>query len=289
MPSSLKYFHSSNKKVAYTIYGDPSLSTPVIYFHGFPGSRYEVEFIHPYALQHGISVISFERPGLGKSEYDGRRSVLSIANIVSDLLNHLDIKTFKILAVSGGTPYALATAALLPERVTDCLILSGVSRYEESALIEKMGSFDRSLLMLAKNSPLMAKAALSCAWTAWRVSPQKMFKTFVRAMHPSDRKLLNQDIFKNAFLKNMKESIRQSPRGIFKELSLLVSSWQIPYEKIISPVTFLHGKNDTFVPPVMMHENAKMIPQSKIELIDNAGHFMFVTMGERVCGYLKTN
>lgn len=47
--------------------GDPD-GAAVIYFHGSPGSRLDVQLAEQHAEADGVRLISFDRPGYGGSE-----------------------------------------------------------------------------------------------------------------------------------------------------------------------------------------------------------------------------
>lgn len=89
---------------------------PVFQFHGMPGSR--VDTAPPELLETlGIRLITFDRPGYGGSDhYD--MNFADAAEHVKAIADHFGIEKFAIVGRSGGTPYAAAAAAGLPDRVT---------------------------------------------------------------------------------------------------------------------------------------------------------------------------
>lgn len=83
---------------------------PVLYFHGHPGSRLEANLLHEDARALGATLISVDRPGIGHSTRNPGRTPSDHAKDVDELVDQLGIKDYKILAVSGGGPYGLASA-----------------------------------------------------------------------------------------------------------------------------------------------------------------------------------
>ncbi|MER9275496.1 alpha/beta fold hydrolase [Mesorhizobium sp. M0643] len=63
-------------------------------------------------------LISFDRPGYGGSSPRPGRKVGDIALVVEAILDHLSIEVAAVFGTSGGGTSALATAALLPERIS---------------------------------------------------------------------------------------------------------------------------------------------------------------------------
>ncbi len=62
--------------------------------------------------------------GYGESTQHRGRSYESLVGDIEDLAKDLGVDKFYIAAVSGGGPYALAAATLIPSRVKGLLLLS---------------------------------------------------------------------------------------------------------------------------------------------------------------------
>lgn len=91
--------------------------TPVLVFHPTPSSRLFVRQCADAALRTGTRLVGFSRPGSGGSTMTtpGLRVVAEDAVRVADAAG---LDRFAVLGFSGGTPFAAATAALSPDRVT---------------------------------------------------------------------------------------------------------------------------------------------------------------------------
>src|SRR6185312_7099010 len=96
--------------------GDPT-GSPVLYFHGYPGSRLEARVAAVAAGQLGLRLLAVDRPGFGQSTFQPGRTVGAWAADVAALADQLAVGRFSVVSISGGAPYALACAALLPDRV----------------------------------------------------------------------------------------------------------------------------------------------------------------------------
>ena len=59
-----------------------------------------------------------ERPGLGLSDADPARTILSWAADVEAVANYLGLGRFPVVGVSAGGPYALACGASLTARIS---------------------------------------------------------------------------------------------------------------------------------------------------------------------------
>jgi pimeloyl-ACP methyl ester carboxylesterase len=84
---------------------------------GMPNSRLLYEPWQRAAERQAIRLISYDRPGYGGSDPDPGRSVASGAGDVRTIAPALGIERLAVWGMSGGGPYALACAALLPDLV----------------------------------------------------------------------------------------------------------------------------------------------------------------------------
>src|SRR4030095_3311791 len=96
-------------KLAVDESGDPR-GAPVFFFHGWPASRLQGAGFGGAGREVGARIISPDRPGIGASTFQAGRRLLDWPPAVAEMARQLQIKRFRVLAVSGGGPYALATA-----------------------------------------------------------------------------------------------------------------------------------------------------------------------------------
>lgn len=117
---------------ALTVRYDPHASgLPVLVHPGTPGSR----FLDPRqvddAAAAGLRLIAWDRPGYGDTAGLPGRSVAQAAADAAAVADHLGFSRFTTWGFSGGGGFALACAALLPERVTAAVVLASLAPYTE--------------------------------------------------------------------------------------------------------------------------------------------------------------
>src|SRR5512141_1163093 len=105
------------RRLGFAEYGDPD-GAPVFYFHGWPSSRLEARAAHAPALNLGLRLVAPERPGYGLSDFQPGRTIGDWTKDLLVLAGHLGWSKFGVVGISGGGPYAMACAALIPERLT---------------------------------------------------------------------------------------------------------------------------------------------------------------------------
>src|SRR4051812_49452500 len=82
----------------------------------------------------GIRVVTYDRPGYGRSTRHPGRRVVDCVGDVATIADELGIKRFAVSGASGGGPHALAIAARLPERVTRVACVVGAAPYDAEDL-----------------------------------------------------------------------------------------------------------------------------------------------------------
>ncbi|TPX12917.1 uncharacterized protein E0L32_006797 [Thyridium curvatum] len=118
------------RTLGYAEFGCPN-GRPLMWFHGFPMSRLDGWAADRIARRRGIRVIAPDRPGFGLSTFQPSRRIVDWPADVKALADHIGIKRFAVLGLSGGGPYAVACAYALPEQtMTACGVLIGGPPWE---------------------------------------------------------------------------------------------------------------------------------------------------------------
>jgi pimeloyl-ACP methyl ester carboxylesterase len=98
----------------------------VAFFPGIPGSR--LFHLNAFAFNTwNIRLLVVERPGLGLSTNNPRKSIKNWADDFRELLDALGIQQVCLLAYSAGGPAGLSVAHAMPDRITRVAIVSSVS------------------------------------------------------------------------------------------------------------------------------------------------------------------
>ena len=117
------------RTLGFAEYGDPK-GKPVFYFHGWPSSRIEFGGYKgdEIAKRLGLRVISSDRPGFGLSSYQPHHRFIDWPKDVTALADHLGFEHFTIVGYSASSPYTLACAYTLEERLEAVGVVSGLSQ-----------------------------------------------------------------------------------------------------------------------------------------------------------------
>ena len=158
------------RRLAYAEYGVPN-GRPAFYCHGFPGSQREAQLIDPAARAQNVRIIAADRPGYGDSDPLPGRSILAWAKDLTALADHLGLDRFSLIGVSGGAPYALACAFLIPERLIACTLVCPLGPIYIPDLLNQMSRLAQLHFSTAHRTPLLSRlliggpvADLLAAW-----------------------------------------------------------------------------------------------------------------------------
>ena len=259
---------SDDRQIGYSEYGDPN-GHPVFFFHGTPGSRLQAADFHDAAQARHCRFFGVDRPGMGLSS-ENKHTLLSWADDIRELADHLNINKFSIIAHSGGAPFAMACAYALPERVSSVAIVSGLAPTTMAESKEGLNRGMRIINVLIRNIPGMA-------WLLMQVhrsmlSKPERFKRTLQQLPEPDRILLENPEQWNAMISAQTETFRQGVVGPAREFQLILRKWGFDLSKITCPVTIWQGRLDSQVPVSHAEIYKKLLPNSKLKISDEDAH-----------------
>jgi pimeloyl-ACP methyl ester carboxylesterase len=205
---------ADGRVLSYLDAGDPE-GTPVIFCHGSPSSRLAATDLASAVAERGGRLIAIDRPGLGRSEPEVGRSLASYAADVAELANALGLARFRLLSVSGGGPYALATAWALPDRVERVALLSSPGSFDIPGAMDGMVWIQRLMWLLARWQPRMLRWLLRQQRDAAVKDPDQFTQRIVEGMRGADREAveaLDAGARRRFIADPLIEGLRQDPR-----------------------------------------------------------------------------
>lgn len=125
-PATFELTSRDGRLIRYCSYGRRD-GLPVVSHSGSPATRWKRPAVIEAIEQTGLRMLVPDRPGYGGSARQRGRTVADVAEDVALLADAQGWERFAVTGTSGGGPYALACAALLPGRVTRCAVASGIS------------------------------------------------------------------------------------------------------------------------------------------------------------------
>jgi pimeloyl-ACP methyl ester carboxylesterase len=253
--------------------GDPG--GRVVLFHGgSPCSRHLYGLWVADAAERGLRLIGYDRPGYGGSTPHPEYSVADCAGDVRAICAALEIDRLATWGISGGGPYALACAALLPGLVAAAASLAGNAPYGAEGLdwFAGMDPDDAAYNRLLLTDPQAARAKTDTdREEALATSASELAQALGSFLSPADAAALNEEMAEYLTYCDH-EGLAPGSQGWWDDSCAHVRPWGFQLSGISVPVLVLHGRQDKFVPFGHGQWLATHIPGAEARLLDNDGH-----------------
>ncbi|MGI8820214.1 MAG: alpha/beta fold hydrolase [Chthoniobacterales bacterium] len=260
-------------QIAYDEYGDPA-GQPVIFCHGWPSSRSMAQLTHEAALAVGARIISPDRPGISGSTFQAERKLLDWPAVARALADHLALPRFHLLAISGGAPYAYATAYALPQRVAAVAVASGAPPIAELRDHSGLLRLYRWMLALRAREPRVVRAMFHAARPFASMRPPLRWRPLLlRLLQPCDADVLRDRVAFEACFESSRRAWRRSAAGVMADAEIYAEPWGFPLEEVRTPVHLWHGTKDRTFSFRLAEEIAQRLPECRLRLVEGAGHY----------------
>jgi pimeloyl-ACP methyl ester carboxylesterase len=255
--------------------GDPS-GPPVLYFHGFPGSRLEARVAAAAAARLGLRLLAVDRPGFGQSTFHPDRRIGDWAADIDALADRLALRRFSIVGVSGGGPYALACAARLRHRLDRVTLVCPLAPLDVAADRHGMLAQDRLMLVLAAHAAPLARGVVHMLAHWMRQDADRYVRFMMAGMVSPDRELFDDPAYRLLVQESTAEALRQGGQGAARELTLIARPWDFPLRDVSMPVGLWQGLEDQILPAAMARRLAAALPACNPRYLPGEGHLSLV-------------
>jgi pimeloyl-ACP methyl ester carboxylesterase len=267
------------RTLGFAEYGDPR-GEPVLEFHGWPSCRLEAWAYDEAGKKLGARIIGIDRPGFGLSTYRKGYRIVDWAADVLEFADKLGLDRFAVAGVSSGSPYALACARFIPERLNACAIIGGLSPLKvDGERLQPHRYVEHNEIHIARMANTVPCAARSALWyisCQVRKSPEHAMNLFMRGAPPSDRELLKDDAALRSFQRAVAECSRGGPDGPIHSIGLELQDWGFRLQDIAMHVSLWQGERDNLVFPAAADYMAARLPSSTLHKIPGAGHLTVI-------------
>lgn len=252
-------------------YRDRGAGEPVVFLHGTPSHSFIWRDIVPEVERAGYRVVLFDLLGYGRSERPLAHdtSVDGQVRVLEDLLRHLGIDRFSLVAhdIGGAVAQLLATAH--PRRVRRLMLVDTVSY--DSWPSQTWRTIIRDHLhdyaaMPARDFEEMLAGQLRMTVA----NPDRMSGEVLEAYLAPHRSALGRISFFEHQVRHYDSTPTQRVVPALARLTM--------------PVRLLWGAQDTWQPLAYARRLAVDIPGSELIVVDNGGHFLMEDQPERVRG-----
>ena len=224
---------------------------PVVWCHGGLSSALDATFFDAAGKRRGAEVIAIDRPGIGRSDYRHLPVIGRWPQLVETVADSLGLGRFAVSGWSAGGPYALACAALMPERVRAVATLAGMAPLDHINQAFELGLWaDRVLIPAAQVSPHVAAA-------------------LVRVSRAAPDRYLAWEVLRTA-------------GGTAGDYRRIGRDWGFELGSVRQPATVWQGDQDALVPAKHARRLSNSLPHATLRVVESAGHYLPALLADAV-------
>jgi pimeloyl-ACP methyl ester carboxylesterase len=232
------------------------------------------ELTHDAACDVGVRIISPDRPGIRDSDFQADRRLLDWPPLLAALADRLEIERFRIFAISGGAPYAYASAWMLPGRVEKMAVASGAPPIAELQDRSGLLSLYNRMLALRESRPGLLRTLFHLARPfASMKMPVRIRPLLLKILQPCDANVLRDSRSFEACFESARQAWRSSAAGVMADAEIYAEPWGFPLEEVRAPVDLWHGRKDRTFSFQLAEEIAARLPKCELHLVEETGHY----------------
>jgi pimeloyl-ACP methyl ester carboxylesterase len=233
--------------ITWAAWGDPH-GRPLLALHGTPGSRLDRTPDPGLFERVGAHVVTFDRPGYGRSSVHPNRTVLSVADDAVAVADALGWDRFTVIGVSGGGPHALAVGHRAPER-TRALGLAVAAAPSEMVDPDDLIAHNREARRRAlEEGRASLEEFLTEPAAEIAADPGAAIDSAMADAPAADLEMLKRPDLRAVLLESLREAFANGPQGWFDDAWALTTSWGFELREVTVPVQMLSGELDRNVP-----------------------------------------
>lgn len=251
----------------------------VVFLHGTPSSRLARHPDDSIAESLGVRLLSFDRPGIGRSSADPRTTLGSFASDVATALDQLGVDRFAVLAWSAGALWALGIAAHneLAGRLQRVTIVAGLvpaEAFHDPGIRTACGEARRALLEAATELGPDEAAELAAPLLAPYPCTPQLARDHLAANRDATEAAEIASVRGGAqqAVVSLQEAVAQGLDGVIRDLAVQLAPSGVDPAAIDTPVRLLYGELDAVCPPSFGQWLAAQLPNAHLEVRRQAGH-----------------
>jgi pimeloyl-ACP methyl ester carboxylesterase len=260
-------------RVLEMIVSGPPDGVPLVWHHGTPGCARQFRYRQNETHARGLRYVTYSRAGAAGSTRRPGRSVADFAADVAAILDHLEADRCLVGGNSGGGPHALATGALLPDRVTAVLCVCGIKPYVgEPDFLDGMGEANVEEFELAlQGEEALRPFVMKDRAGIIDAKPEGIIETLATLLPEVDRGILRGDAGLD-IIRGLQGGVIEVDGWIDDDLAF-TRDWGFDPRKLSVPAYIWQGSADLMVPFHHAQWLASNVPGVVSHLLDGEGHF----------------
>jgi len=247
----------------------------VLWCHGGPGSRLEPAYLGPEATDAGLLLVGIDRPGYGMSTPQPGRTIAGCVQDAVAVADVLGISHFVAVGESTGGAYALALAALVPDRVLGVVACCAMTDMRWEPARSAMSQAHCHAVWDAPDR----ESAVAAAVAAHGEQGNKMLNGGMnKGLAPSDVALYRDAAWMTQAMSAFPEMFTYGLQGFTDDRLADGDGWvDFDVSTIACPVTILHCGADKICDVLNARRTAELVPHARLDIYDDLGHFSIVS------------
>lgn len=202
------------------------------------------------------------------STFQPGRTFLDWPDDVEAAADRLGLDRFAVLGASGGSPYAVACAVRLQDRVTRVGIVVGAGP------IEAPGMRESPSIAGVPDNALVRKLEYAATALSVRTRLRRRFvSSALREMSAPDQAMLALDDVREWFLSVAREALVGAGRGAAYEAGMYRQPWGFDLSRVAPETHLWYARADRNVPASVGEWLAHQIPTSRLVVWPHHGHY----------------
>jgi pimeloyl-ACP methyl ester carboxylesterase len=270
-----RFVSPDGRVIEYWEGGDPA-GHPMIMHPGTPETRVMGTWGHDAAVSTGVRLLSVNRPGYGGSTPSTEPSLLATGRATAAMAADLDIDEYAVFGMSGGGPFAVATAVADPGHVRALGVVGGIGAWR---LIDDDLSRDPEGSVCLT---LLDGGDVTGAWDCMSRDAHRAYRG-VAALDAAARadailarigggsRLVDDVGYRALWADNMQVVLDNLDGPVFDNLSW-GATWDVDPGDVATPTLLWYGESDTPCPPAHGRWYADRILGSELVILPGAAH-----------------
>jgi pimeloyl-ACP methyl ester carboxylesterase len=243
-------------------------NSPVVYFHGIPGSSHELKLFQEFELSRNELLYVPNRStmnlNLGLSAF--------LDKIALDVEDKFPNGCLHFVGFSLGAYIALEVVARLGSKVSSVDLISAAAPLSLGSFLHKMAG--RPVFSAAQQSPvLFGQLAWGQAMVA-NFAPNVFFDLVFRSAQGEDRELAANVNFRRMMIVILNECFGRDTVNYRREIMGYAADWSALLSSINQPVRLWHGSMDNWAPPEMATALVRSLPNvTSLKILSGKSHY----------------
>jgi len=272
--------------IAFVRYGAKG-GKPVIALHGSPGCHLTFRNLDLAAKSASVDLIALDRFGYGDTVVPPTRDLHVWSTKLRTFVDEMKLDRLSIVGTSGGTPYALALAAELGERVHSVGIVAGVGEFRRSDLNKGMLGLNKMMSRAAAINSSCANLVGSVVMALSKLAPELFLKAGMGLLPSADQTEMKRPDVHNTYVEISNTLGFHRGVAFGSDFSVFNTDWVQSVRDLSAPVRWWHGLQDKNVPIVHAENVIEGLKNGELIVVKEGGHLLLWLVGKDVLHFVS--